>query len=389
MVRLGYAETIDAIYATCSHPNGWAGALEAIADHIGAASGMLVSNDLRSGQANMIGGRLHEGLTNLFLDHYVVNEITVASARRPDGQVNIGSQMLGAAGMRRTALYADILAPQGIDDMLTFPLRHFRGQHAVGGLGFNLTRDQAVDAGTVARQLHALGSHVSRAVDLSIGYRLHRQLGAHPFALLEAVPTASFLLDAGGRLVVANALGERALGEETLVRLDADRRVIPAYPDPGRERRWWAMLADAVDVASGRGRREQVGTHIGRRDGSDFAIARATPLPPGAFTGWELRDLCAFVLLQVIDPKQDVAPAVAFLAAQFDLTPAEKRVATLIGSGLSLPQASARLGIAPSTARTHLSRCFDKTGVRSQVALVRLIALVGGTSIGSDADVGS
>jgi DNA-binding CsgD family transcriptional regulator len=31
--------------------------------------------------------------------------------------------------------------------------------------------------------------------------------------------------------------------------------------------------------------------------------------------------------------------------------------------------------IKPSTARTHLERIFDKTGVRSQPALVRLLLL--------------
>ena len=69
------------------------------------------------------------------------------------------------------------------------------------------------------------------------------------------------------------------------------------------------------------------------------------------------------------------APAdAAALRAAFGLTAAEARLAVLVGAGTGLPEAAARLGVSRETARTHLARCFDKTGVRSQAALARLVA---------------
>ena len=57
-------------------------------------------------------------------------------------------------------------------------------------------------------------------------------------------------------------------------------------------------------------------------------------------------------------------------ARLFELSPAQMRVSELILEGLDLPQVADRLDISPSTAKTHLSRIFDKTGARSQPALV-------------------
>ena len=55
----------------------------------------------------------------------------------------------------------------------------------------------------------------------------------------------------------------------------------------------------------------------------------------------------------------------------FGLSPAQTRLARLIVDGQDLAAASDRLGVSVNTLRTQLQRIFDKTGVRSQAALVR------------------
>ena len=60
----------------------------------------------------------------------------------------------------------------------------------------------------------------------------------------------------------------------------------------------------------------------------------------------------------------------------FELSPAQIRVAALILAGLDMPQIAEKLGITANTARTHLGRIFDKTGARTQAAVVsRLLGL--------------
>lgn len=60
-------------------------------------------------------------------------------------------------------------------------------------------------------------------------------------------------------------------------------------------------------------------------------------------------------------------------SAVYELSPAQKQVATLIVEGLSLADIATRMKITPNTARTHLDRVFEKTGVRTQSALVRVL----------------
>lgn len=59
----------------------------------------------------------------------------------------------------------------------------------------------------------------------------------------------------------------------------------------------------------------------------------------------------------------------------YGLSPAQQRVAALVAEGLSLSEIAQRMEIKPNTARTHLDRIFEKTGVRTQTALVRVLLM--------------
>jgi DNA-binding CsgD family transcriptional regulator len=110
-----------------------------------------------------------------------------------------------------------------------------------------------------------------------------------------------------------------------------------------------------------------------RLSGAAPLLVVPVPLPPPAFSLWELSDTARLLVL-IIDPNARNLAAAAALQAGFGLTAAEARVATLIGSGLSGPQAAQVLGVSPATVKTHLGRCFEKLGVRSQVELARMLS---------------
>ena len=60
-------------------------------------------------------------------------------------------------------------------------------------------------------------------------------------------------------------------------------------------------------------------------------------------------------------------------AAVFGLSTTQQQVAALVAKGLALTDIALKLGITANTARTHLDRIFDKVGVRTQAALVRVL----------------
>ena len=60
-------------------------------------------------------------------------------------------------------------------------------------------------------------------------------------------------------------------------------------------------------------------------------------------------------------------------SAVFGLSRSQQRLAELIATGYDVVASSTLLGVTVNTAKTHLQRIFDKTGVRSQAALIRTL----------------
>ena len=66
-------------------------------------------------------------------------------------------------------------------------------------------------------------------------------------------------------------------------------------------------------------------------------------------------------------------PALRWLAKRFDLTARETLVLRTLFEVGGVPLTAEFLGISPTTARSHVTAIFDKTGVRSQPGLIRLM----------------
>ena len=83
----------------------------------------------------------------------------------------------------------------------------------------------------------------------------------------------------------------------------------------------------------------------------------------------------AAVLVTVSDPGVERSRRLEALADRFRLTPAEANLVDVLSEGVSLVEAAAQLGVAHSTARTHLQRVFAKTDTRRQSDLIRRLSL--------------
>jgi DNA-binding CsgD family transcriptional regulator len=83
-------------------------------------------------------------------------------------------------------------------------------------------------------------------------------------------------------------------------------------------------------------------------------------------------------LLLVTDPDhRATAPPPALLREAFGLTRAEAEVAARATTGEGVPALASSLGISQGTARLHLHRVFEKTGVHRQAELAAVLARLG------------
>jgi DNA-binding CsgD family transcriptional regulator len=79
-------------------------------------------------------------------------------------------------------------------------------------------------------------------------------------------------------------------------------------------------------------------------------------------------------LMLLRDRSKERTAQIVDVTRHFGLTKAEQGLLDILAQGASLPDAAQMLGVARSTARTHLQRLFDKTGKRRQVDLLRMVA---------------
>lgn len=78
-------------------------------------------------------------------------------------------------------------------------------------------------------------------------------------------------------------------------------------------------------------------------------------------------------LLITFDDTDQLDRQLASDADVYGLSETQGRLARQLIEGRDLSCAASALGISPNTAKTHLQRIYDKTGVRAQPALVRLL----------------
>lgn len=76
------------------------------------------------------------------------------------------------------------------------------------------------------------------------------------------------------------------------------------------------------------------------------------------------------MLLVKFSDKRSTDRHIAAAAELFGLSASQTRLATLVLEGMDTPMAAEHMGVTINTAKTHLQRLFDKTGARSQSALV-------------------
>jgi DNA-binding CsgD family transcriptional regulator len=364
-------ELLDVIYGVVAEPDRWPEILTRISDHIGALGGMLIYNAPPGGRSLHVLGRLSEEHSAVYLQHYVWNPWTLAMKDVPFGKAVVANSLVERGLIAKTGLYADVLAPQGIVDMISSSHRAMAQDGGVGGFGFSYSARGAERTDENVRTVQRLTPHLFRALDATLKLG-HLADGTRQLArVLQLMPNPALLLDGKGRVTLANPAAESLLRTRDGLTLDRDGGLRLAAALPAETAALSRALALALSVAAGTDTELGGPLRLSRPSGAAPLLVLPVPLPPPAFALWEMLEQARLLVL-IVDPSAQSRPTTA-IQTTFGLTAAEARVAALIGSGLSGPATAAMLGVSPSTVKTHLKRCFEKIGVHSQVGLVRIL----------------
>jgi DNA-binding CsgD family transcriptional regulator/PAS domain-containing protein len=287
----------------------------------------------------------------------------------PAGSVTANVDLQTVEEARRTEIHRLLAAPWHLDYFLTGVVANGPATSAFLSLG-RTGAARCFDGDDRHRLGEGILGHLARNLALRGQFDRSRSRASVLGAVLDALPTGVLVFDRQARPIVVNRRAEELLSAGAGVSLQS-RRLLAA------DTRVQRALDRALDSAlTGPELRHPPTPVTVRRDAREPGVRITfTPLR-GRWRGGELEaalppDARCVALLEPIDPAE--LPGRSALAARFGFTAAEDRICRLLLAGRNLQEAADQLDVSRNTAKTHLTRIFDKTGVRNQVALISLL----------------
>ena len=297
--------------------------------------------------------------TDYWGQHDVWYHGAVRTQRIGVGLINVGDQLIERREYRQTPFYNEYLRRMNIDGMINVCLSAPDADY--GPTALTLYRGPGTDsfaADEVALLSH-LAPHLTVAAQNYWAARSLRLLRDAYRNALDSVTAALFGIDSSGRVAFTNGAAEALLRQRRWVQVvDGSLEAVRSVKEVG-------SLARALRALS-------AGTSFKLMitDGltGAQAILSGVPVSP-AETNPYPATVAALIWLMPIVPDADGA---ADLAKLFGLTLAERRLVSRLILGDDLREAAETLHISLHTARTQLKAIFNKTGRRTQAALLAL-----------------
>ena len=363
------SDLIGSIYDCVLDPGGWPEAMRQICGEIDCTLGALLLVDVERPMVQFLSEWNTDPTWQARYVDYVEDTAQLfkndpETFSRPIDEPVVLSRHVPAEIWRNTSLYQHWAKPQGLCDSIHLVV--LRKQSRIGMLAAN--RHESVGPATDREVdiLRFLAPHVRRAVtisDLLDLKSLERQALADS---LDHVAAAVVVVADNQRILHANAAAEALFAGNGPV-VERDGRLLAT------DARANAELANAIGMARlNEAEIGAAGIGVSLSGPGDLpVIAHVLPLAGGVLRTRLIQQATAAVF--ITSGAMPLALDLGAIASAFDLTGAELRLLQALLGGASLVQAGSALGIAESTAKTHLSHIFAKTGVTRQADLLALL----------------
>jgi DNA-binding CsgD family transcriptional regulator len=362
-----FSALVADVYDAALEPPLWPKVLKKVCAFMrGGPSASLFWQDAvkRTGKTYYVWGG-DPNYNRLYWDKYVgLNPFTSTAGHFPVEGIYSAADILPPRQFFETQFYKEWMTPQGWGDVLSANLDKTLTSRAVFSVARH-TRDGLVDD-EMRACMRLLVPHVRRSALIGKLVNLSRIEAAAMADTLDGLQAGMFLVDAAGRLVHANASGRAMLSEGNL--LHANGKLVALDAQSDETLRDLLLAAGNGEAALGE---RGVAVRLTARDGEQY-VTHVLPLTSGARRrAGQYYAAVAAVFVQKAG--HDAAPGLEILTEQFDLTPAEVRVLDAIMDHGGVAEVARALGLSPATVRTHLRHVFEKTGVRRQADLVKLM----------------
>ncbi|MGX0961684.1 DNA-binding CsgD family transcriptional regulator [Bradyrhizobium japonicum] len=354
-------ELVKSIYDAGLDPSLWNNAVAGIRDFVGGQACGLFSKDSISkfGVTHYYCGA-DPRYIQLYSETY--SKFDPLTVLPPHGEIVGIPDLVNFDEYRKGRFYQEWMQPQGCRDAANVVLEKSSCPVMMTVLSGRRMVDPAMK-----HRLSLIVPHASRALLINRAITAQLTLATALADVLDNLASGIFLLDASCRVVHANSAGHALLAADDVVRSVAGQLVTSSAEANQTLREAFATGNDVVLLAA-RDRAIPLLSPSGER-----YVAHILPLSSVLRNGSErVVDAAGALLLRKASLGGQSYGEL--IARTFDLTPAELRVFLSIVEIGGVPETAAALGIAETTAKTHLHRVFAKTGVSRQADLVKLAA---------------
>ncbi|MCB2064866.1 MAG: helix-turn-helix transcriptional regulator [Novosphingobium sp.] len=363
-------EVIGQIYECALDASGWTGTLGMLADFCGGENVALAVIDQNTGYSAVTAPRSDPSVIAAYEQiWWRLDPTAPVTGVMAVGQIT-SLDTTGREHFLKSQFYNEFWKHSGFGaERLASNLAVRDGFFASAVLQTSPRYDR-VDA-QMERRFRLVVPHLVRSVELANRYRA-RQFDA----LLRGTAgvTGCLVVDADMHLVYANADGEAIIEQSRCFTL---RRGVLGLAsraaDMALESAVIATMSPHGQGWSGKARTSRV-TMTCRKTSQTISIDIEPVSPLGSVPGLPLvpgsRAVAVLNVGYLVNRKR---VALDELRYRFGLTVAEATLAYEMLAGDGRQAAAERCGISINTARTHLTRIFDKTGVKRQAELVALV----------------
>ena len=358
---------VGQIYDSALDPALWPSTVRAIREAMDCATAQMFYIDTTCNRMSLL---ISEGIAQEWLDcqdqHHgeiiIVSRKNTATSFDPDAPLVV-SRVLSREDLSQSRYVAEWARPQGLVDVIQ--VSFVQTPTRLGGVGFGRHERVGEIQDRDVALFRTLIPHLRRAVQ--IGDLLHmRPIKADILtAALDNLSFGLLVVDSSDHIVHASRAAQKLLDEGVSLLIVNGRL---SCPDRAAANRLTQAIRSARTMAPA-----EAGGYFGINlpSTSDApCLAHVMPLLSDELRQRAGATAAALVFVTRAD---NHSLRLDCMAAAFDLSPGEMNVLALLASGRSLVDVAAALGIAESTARTHVKNLHRKTGVERQSELVALI----------------
>ena len=361
-----FSSIVGDIYDCALNPDGWPAALTRVSNAMNAVYTSISLSDPQFGQARMASHSPWDAdMLRTLNEDYGLEGIpglrAVAFGALDDPHSTLTD--MPEAVFQATPFYQNWVGPQGLRDACVMKFAQTGQRLGVMACVTSASRD--IITANERRFMALLSPHLRRAA--MIGDLLdHERVQTASFrAGLERLQAPVILVESTAHVLYANPAAQALFDAGQVVKQIKGRCV------PANDGVKFAM-ADALLRAAGSDA-DLGGRGIGiplSLAGQAIAVAYILPLKNS-----EARSVfrTASAAIFISTTTAGVPPHQQVLATLYDLTPTEARVMSLLGAGLTANAAALEVGVTQNTVKTHLARVYNKTDVRRQSELVKLV----------------